>query len=146
MLVFTMFWSLSRLWKRVAWILLLRWFNDGFRQAALLLWFLLTTRSVRILDTIECSRTLLWLFPRNPSYLGTHHWPYWFRNNIGVVVPELLFQALCLSIFNLSPTENICLFIYGNLNKASLSVCSRLWLHCLHTWYFIAQIKSKHQL
>ena len=39
---------------------------------------------------------------------------------------ELLFQALCLSTFKLSPTQNTCLFTTGNDDKARLSVCSLL--------------------
>ena len=38
--------------------------------------------------------------------------------NLGAT-KELLFQSLCLSIFNLSPTQNTCLFTDGN--KANLS-------------------------
>ena len=41
---------------------LLRWFNDGSDNTALLLWFLLKIRSVRILDTTICSGSLVWLF------------------------------------------------------------------------------------
>ena len=35
---------------------------------------------------------------------------------------EWLFQGLCLSMLNLSPTQSTCLFANGN--KASLSVCN----------------------
>ena len=42
------------------------------------------------------------------------------------VTTELLFQALCLSIFNLSQTENSCLFTDGN--KACLFVF--IMVHC----------------
>ena len=41
---------------------LLRLFDEGSKNAALLSWFLLKIRSVRILDTILCSGSLVWLF------------------------------------------------------------------------------------
>ena len=40
----------------------LRLFHDGSDNTALLSWFLLRIRSVRILDTIVCSGSLVWLF------------------------------------------------------------------------------------
>ena len=48
--------------NRVARIQQLHLFNDGFRQAALLPQLLLMIRFLRILDTILCLETLLWLF------------------------------------------------------------------------------------
>ena len=42
--------------------LLLRWFNGGSDNTALLLLLLLKIRSVRMMDTIVCSRPLVWLF------------------------------------------------------------------------------------
>ena len=47
--------------------------------------------------------------------------------NLGAIT-EFLSQGLCLSIFNLSPTQNTCLFFDGN--KASLCV-EPLWRVCL---------------
>ena len=47
------------IWKFVAHILQLSWFNHWFRHAALLLLFLLKIWSGRIVDTIVCFGTLL---------------------------------------------------------------------------------------
>ena len=54
---------LCRFWvlKRVARSQLLRLFNDGSDNTALLSWFLQKVRSVRMLDTIVCSGSLVWL-------------------------------------------------------------------------------------
>ena len=41
---------------------LLRWFNGGSDDTALLPLLLLKIRSVRMLDTIVCSEPLVWLF------------------------------------------------------------------------------------
>ena len=95
----------------------------GPDSAVLLLRFLLKIRSVRILDTIVCSGTLLWLFS-----------PAWDANKltlqVGFICPFVVIdptnlgaiivvaQALCLSIFNLSPTQKTSLFTDGN--KASV--------------------------
>jgi hypothetical protein len=48
--------------KLVARALLLRWFNGGSDDTALLALFLLKIRSVRMLDTIVCSGQFAWLF------------------------------------------------------------------------------------
>ena len=90
----------------------LYWFyNELFRHAALLLLFLLNVRSVRILDMIVCSGTLHWLFSPAGMPLNSP----WKLASF-----KLLFEALCLSISNLSPTQNTCIFTFGN--KASLSL------------------------
>ena len=57
-LLLCLFWVL----KRVARSQLLRLFDDGSDNTALLSWFLLKIRYVRILDTIVCSGSLVWLF------------------------------------------------------------------------------------
>ena len=81
--------------KRVAPSQLLRLFNDGAYNTVLLSRFLMKIRSVRILDTIVCSGTLVclfspawdavkfnlpgcWLF--HLSFRG--HWPCWFVLNL----------------------------------------------------------------
>ena len=90
---------------------LLDWFNDEFIHAPLIPIYLMRIRFqvVTILDTVVCSGTLLWC----------SLWP---------ATMKLLFQALYLSNFNLSPTQYTCLF------KTSLSVlCARtiqVWFDC----------------
>ena len=83
---------------------LLRLFNDDADNAALLSWFLLKIRSVRILDTILCVGSLVWLF--SPSWdavklilLGClsfrGHWPYLFRGDdrsCSELAPGLMFD------------------------------------------------------
>ena len=95
--------------------------DDGFRQAALLPPFLLKIRPVRILDTIVCSGSLLWLF--SPDWPGD---AFELTLKVGFICPfvvidptdlgatQKLSQAICLSIFNLSPTRNTCLFTNGS--------------------------------
>ena len=55
---------LCRSWmlKLTAGTRLLCWFYDGSYDPALLPWFLVRIRSVRTLDTIVCSGSLVWLF------------------------------------------------------------------------------------
>ena len=92
-------------WKRVARVRLLCWFNDEVRDAALLPWFLLKIRSVRIMDTIVCLGTLLWLF--SPAWDAIKlTLKVCFVCPLVVIVPtdlgatmELFLQASCLSIF-----------------------------------------------
>ena len=67
----------------------------GSDNTALLSWFLVKFRSVRILDTIVCSGSLAWLFflawdavklilPGCWLHLSFRgHWPYWFRSDNG---------------------------------------------------------------
>ena len=90
----------------------------GPDSAVLLLRFLLKIiRSVRILDTIVCLWTLLWLFS-----------PSWDAVKLTLVVIDptnlgatiVVAQTLCLIIFNLSQTQKTCLSINGN--KASVCV------------------------
>ena len=100
---------LCRFWvlKRVARCQLLRLFNDGSDNTALLSWFLLKIRSVRILDTIVCSESLFWLF--SPAWDAVKltlpgcwlhlsirgHWHYRFRSNDGScseLAPGLMFD------------------------------------------------------
>ena len=86
---------------------LLRLFNDGSDNTALLSWFLLKIRSVRILDTIVCSGSLVWLFSPawdavkltlpgcwlHRSFRG--HWPNRFRSDDGScseLSPGLMFD------------------------------------------------------
>ena len=57
MLLLCWYWVL----KHVSWSQLLSLFNDGSDNTALLSWFLLKNRSVRILDTIVYSGSLVWL-------------------------------------------------------------------------------------
>ena len=102
MLLLCRFWVL----KCVAWSQLLRLFTDGSDDTALLLWFLLKIRSVRILDTIVCSGSLVWLFSPawdavkltlpgawlHLSFRG--HRPYRFRSddgNCSELAPGLMF-------------------------------------------------------
>ena len=116
MLLLCQFWVL----KRVAGSQRLHLFNAGSDNAALLSWFLLKIRSVRILDTIVCSGSLVWLFS-----------PAWDAVNspcqeVGFICPFVvidptdlgattaiarnLLRDLCLTISYLSPTQNPCLF------------------------------------
>ena len=119
MMVLCRFWIL----KHIARVQLLSRFNCGPKfipnSAVLLLRFLLKIRSVRILDTIVCSGTLLWLF--SPAWDAVK-----LTLKVGFVCPFVVIdpkdlgstfvvaQALCLAIFNLSPTHNTCLFTDGN--------------------------------
>ena len=92
-------------------------------SAVLLQRFLLKIKSVRILDTIVCSGTLLWLF--SPAWDTVK-----LTLQVGFICPFVVIyptdlgativvaQALCLTIFNLSPTQKTCLFTDGN--KASV--------------------------
>ena len=94
----------------------------GPDSALLLLRFLLKIRSVRILDTI-CSRTLLWLFsPAWDAVKLTLHvgfiCPFVVIDPIDLGATIVVAPALCLTIFNVSPTQNTCLFTDGN--KASV--------------------------
>ena len=124
MMALCWFWIL----KHVAWVLLLSKFNDGPQQwcAVLRLRFLLKIRSIRILDTMVCSGTLLWLF--SPAWDTVQP-----KLQVGFICPLVVIdptnlgativvaQAWCLTIFNLSQKQNICLFTYGN--KAIVCVC-----------------------
>ena len=94
----------------------------GPDSALLLLRFLLKIRSVRILDTI-CSRTLLWLFsPAWDAVKLTLHvgfiCPFVVVDPTDLGATIVVAKALCLTIFNLSPTQKTCLFTDGN--KASV--------------------------
>ena len=94
----------------------------GPDSAVLLLRFLLKIRSVKILDTILCSGALLWLFP--PAWDAVK-----LTLQVGFICPFVVIdptdlgatfavaQALCLTIFNLSPTQKTCLFTDGNKLK-----------------------------
>ena len=109
------------LWSsHVSGIQLLNWFNNGFRHSAFLLQFILKIRSVGILDTIVCWGTLLWLFSQACDAIK-------LTMKVGFICPfvvidptdfgsttELLFQASCLFIFNLSLKQNTCPFAHGN--------------------------------
>ena len=103
MLLLCQFWVL----KRVARSQLLHLFNDGSDNTALLSWFLLKIRSVRILDTIVCSGSLFWLFspawdavkfilPRCWLHLSFRgHWLYRFRSDddsCSELAPGLMFD------------------------------------------------------
>ena len=82
-------------WNALLDLSFLRLFNDGSDNTALLSWFLLKIRSVRILDTTVCSGSLVWLF--SPAWDAVKltlpgcwlhlyfrgHWPYQFRSNNG---------------------------------------------------------------
>ena len=69
----------------------------------------------------SCSGALIWLSS-----------PAWNAVKVGFICPFVIddptdlgatfvvAQALCLSMFNLSPTQKTCLFTYGN--KANVSV------------------------
>ena len=86
---------------------LLLLFNDGFNNTALLSWFLLKIRSLRILDTIVCSEPLVSLF--SPAWIAVKvtlpggwlhlsfrvHRPYLFRSddcNCLELAPGLMFD------------------------------------------------------
>ena len=103
MLFLFWFWIL----KRVARSQLLRLFNYGSDNTANLSWFLVKVGSVRILDTIVCSGSLVWLFSPawdafkltlpgfwlHVSFCG--HWPYRFKSNDGKcseLAPGLMFD------------------------------------------------------
>ena len=84
-----------------------------------------------MLDTFACSGALIWLFSPawdaveltlkagficlfvvdDPTYLGA---------------TIMVAQALCLSIFNLSPTQKTCLFTDGNKAKCLLHRCKQI--------------------
>ena len=101
-------WSFcSQALQRVARSQLLCLFSDGSDNTALLSWFLLKIRSVRLLDTIVCSGSLVWLFSQawdavkltlpgcwlHLSFRG--HWPYQFRSddgNCSKLAPGLVFD------------------------------------------------------
>ena len=93
--------------------------------------FLLKIRSdqFRIHDTIVCSGTMLWLFSLAwDAVLLTLKVGFICRSvvidstDLGETT-ELLFQELCLSTLNLSPTQNTCLLPKAiTCSKASLSV------------------------
>ena len=97
----------------------------GPDSAVLLLRFLLKIRSVKILDTIVCSGTLLWLF--SPAWDAVK-----LTLQVGFTCPVVVIDPTDLGghrgcpglmlIFNLSPTQKTCLFTYGN--KASVSVAA----------------------
>ena len=82
----------------------------GPYSAVLLLRFLLKIRSVRILDTVICYETLLWLF--SPAWDAVI-----LTLQVGFIRPFVVIdptdlgativvgQTLCLTIFNLSPTQ-----------------------------------------
>ena len=104
-LEFVMFLYRIWIWKRVARIWQLRWFNYGFWYAALRLQFLLRVRFVKILDTkcvwgncFDCSLR----HQAHPENLLHLSWPKRFRSNNRVVV------------------QNTCIFT--DRNKSSLSV------------------------
>ena len=96
---------------------LLRWFDDGSDNTALLLWFLLNIRSVNILDTTVRSGSFVWLFsqawdavkptlPGDWPYLSFRgHWPYRVRSDDGSCSRTNAWQFSYLS-----PTQNPCLF------------------------------------
>ena len=127
-----LYWSLSqfRIWKQTVQIRQLRRFNDGIKKADIIPRFLLKIRSVRILDTLVCSKKLLWLF--SPSWDAVN-----LTLKVGfiwlfvVIDPtdlgatrELLFQALSLSIFNLSRTPNTCANLSPTQNTCKISPSS----------------------
>ena len=97
----------------------------GPNCAVLLLRSLLKIRFIIILDTIVCSGTLLLLF--SPAWDAVK-----LTLQVGFICPLVVIdttnlgvtivvaQALCLTIFNLSPTQKTCLFTDGN--KASVCV------------------------
>ena len=128
MMVLCWFWIL----KRIARVRLLCRF-DGGPDSVLLLRFLLKIRSVRILDTIVCSGTFLWVFP--PTWDAVR-----LTLKVGFMCPFVVIdptnlgativvaQSWCLTTFNLSPTQNTCLFTNGN--KAS--VCR--WILSAWCW------------
>ena len=77
MLLLCRFWVL----KRVARSQLPHLFNDGSDNAALLSWFFLKMRSVRILDTIVCSGSSVWMFS-----------PVWELARNSELAPGLMFD------------------------------------------------------
>ena len=97
-------------------------------SAVLLLRFLLKIRSVRILDTIACLGTFLWLFSlawdavKLTLKVG-FACPFMVIDHTNLGATILVSQAWCLTVFNLSPTQKTCLFTNGN--KASVYACWR---------------------
>ena len=107
----------------------------GPYSAVRLLRFLLKIRSVRILDMIVCSQTLLWLFyPALDAVKLTLQvgsiCPFVVIDSTNLGATIVVAQALCLTIFNLSPTQKTCLFTDGN--KASVFA-----IETLLTWKFL---------
>ena len=83
--------------------------------AVLLPWFLLKVRYARILDTFVCSGALIWLF--SPAWDAVKLTlkvgficPFVVEDPTDLGATIVVAQALCLSIFNLSPTQKTCLF------------------------------------
>ena len=84
-------------------------------DSAVRLRFLLKIRSVRKLVTIICSGTLLWLF--SPAWDAVNLtlevgficlFVVIDPTNLGATI--VVAQALCFTIFNLSPSQKTCLF------------------------------------
>ena len=97
----------------------------GSEKALTYMRFLLKVRYVRILDTFLCSGALIWLFsPACDAVKLTLKvgfiCPFMVDDPTDLGATIVVAQALCLSIFNLSPTQKTCLFTNGN--KANVSV------------------------
>ena len=109
-----------RVLKRVARSQLLRLFNDGSNNTSLLSGFFLKFRSVRILNMILCSGSLVWLFSPAWDVVNSPCQEFGFicalvvidSTNLGATpaIARNLLQDWCLTISYLSPTQNPCLF------------------------------------
>ena len=91
----------------------------GPYHGVLLLRFLLKIRSGRILDTIVCLGTLLWLFSLTWGAVeltvqAGFICPFIVIDSTYLGATIVVAQALCLTIFNLSPTQKTFLFNDGN--------------------------------
>ena len=86
--------------------------------------FLLKVRYVRILDTFVCSGALIWLFSlawdavKLTLKVG-FICPFVVNDPTDLGATIVVAQALCLSIFKISPTQKTCPFTNGNKAKVS---------------------------
>ena len=83
-------------------------------RVRLLPWFLLKVRYVRILDMFVCPGALIWLFSPaldavNLTLKVGFICPFVVDDPTYLVATIVVAQALCLSIFNLSPMQKTCL-------------------------------------
>ena len=134
MLLLCWFWVLNR----VARSQLLRLFDDGSDNTALLSWFLLKIRSasVRILDRIVCSGSLVRLFspawdavkltlPGGWLHLSFRgHWPYQFRSddgNCSELAPGLMFD----DFLPISDADSLPFLPFGIKASRVWSICTK---------------------
>ena len=96
---------------------------------------LLKIRSVRILDTIICLGTLLWLFSQARDAVQIilrvgFICPFVVINPTNLGVTIVVAQVLCLTIFYLSSTQKTCFFT----NDSKVSVCIAMLYNILTSY------------